>query len=278
MRKSSAIVIGILIVFLVLSNIEIDASPSSWKYVFPLKIENPNSYTLQDRPFRIIINTKYLVDAGYLKSDLSDLRFTSDLKPPDEGSSIIPYWVEPGTENTESTIIWIKPSQLQAGTNYIYLWCGNPSATSQSNIDAIFVEKIGNLELFYRFEEGSGTTVYDYSGKNRHETIYTGGTEPWGWVEGGLNFTGYKDPATGSHYTDGSIDTGYTWNWNNTGSLVYIFTIKDPPINDPVRKPKDRAENNTPIWATVTPTFCDNSKSVGPRDAITAPSMKYALK
>ena len=130
MRKSSAIVIGILIVFLILGNIEIDASPSSWKYVFPLKIENPNSYTLQDRPFRIIINTKYLVDAGYLKSDLSDLRFTSDLKPPDEGGSLIPYWVEPGTENTEETIIWIKPSQLQAGTNYIYLWCGNPSATS----------------------------------------------------------------------------------------------------------------------------------------------------
>ena len=231
MKKSFIVLLGILITFLILGNIEIRASPSNWKYVFPLKIENPNSYPLYDRPFRIVINTKYLVDAGYLKSDLSDLRFTSDLKSPDEGGSIIPYWIEPGTENTENTIIWIKPSSLQPGTNYIYLWCGNPSATSQSNIDAIFVEKIGNLELFYRFEEGSGTTVYDYSGKGRDGTIYTGGNapEPWGWVEGGLNLTGYYDNVASTNYKDGSVDSGYFWDWNSKGTWALVYYIKNPP-------------------------------------------------
>ena len=210
----------------------------SWQYCWALRIENANPFVLKNRTFKIVLNTKRLVELGYLTPpDLSDLRFTANMKPPNDPEAVlIPYWIEPGTEGTESTIVWLKLPYLKKGTNYIYMWGGNPDALSESDVDSVFEERIGNLELFYRFEEGSGTTVHDYSGKGRDGTIYTGGnaTEPWGWVEGGVNFTGYVDTSGGTVtiYHDGSIDTNYVWDWNNKGTWALIYYTKSPPVNE----------------------------------------------
>ena len=256
MRKGAIVIALLLILQLLYVTIPLsETSPGSWQYCWALRIENPNSFILQNRSFKIVLNTKKLVELGYLSPDLSDLRFTANMKPPDDPEAVlIPYWIEPGTENTESTIIWLKPLNLKNGTNYIYMWGGNPDAVSESDVDSVFEERIGNLELFYRFEEGSGTTVYDYSGKNRHGTIYTGGnaTEPWGWVEGGVNFTGYVDQDTSTKYFDGSVDSDYSWDWNNKGTWAVIFYLKDPPCNAPHSQIISNWQSTFSLWGNKT--------------------------
>jgi len=69
-----------------------------------------------------------------MKSDCGDVR----VYDPDKGS-LLPYWVETGTENSSSTRIWVKvPSIPGGGKKTIYLFYGNSVATSQSNGDEVF--------------------------------------------------------------------------------------------------------------------------------------------
>lgn len=79
------------------------------------------------------IDTTTLITAGKMRSDCGDIRFTDS-----DGSTLINYWIESG-QNTVSTKIWIKIPSISAGTNTIYVYYGNASATSASNGTNIFL-------------------------------------------------------------------------------------------------------------------------------------------
>jgi len=108
---------------------------SGWKYRKPITISNTNNPNgLADFQVLVVVDTASLVSAGKMKSDCSDIRFT------DENGTLLPYWIEDGTANTENTRIWVKVPSIPAGsTKTIFMYYGNPSASPASNGDAVFL-------------------------------------------------------------------------------------------------------------------------------------------
>ncbi|MGD0405021.1 MAG: DUF2341 domain-containing protein, partial [Candidatus Bathyarchaeia archaeon] len=68
-----------------------------------------------------------------MKSDFSDLRFTSD-----DGATLIPFWVESYVSST-SAVVWVNvPSVSASGSATIYMYYDNPSAVSVSSGKSTF--------------------------------------------------------------------------------------------------------------------------------------------
>jgi hypothetical protein len=103
-------------------------------YRKPITINNTqNSNTLTNYQVLVTIDTASLISVGKMRSDCGDIRFTDS-----DGATVLNYWVESGC-NTASTKIWVKvPSITASSTKTIYLYYGNPSASSTSNGDAVF--------------------------------------------------------------------------------------------------------------------------------------------
>ena len=76
---------------------------------------------------------------GDMKADFSDLRFTAG-----DGVTQIPFWVERVTASS-SAIVWVRIPQVPTSGTTVYLYYGNPSATSLSNGP-------GTFEFFEDFE------------------------------------------------------------------------------------------------------------------------------
>lgn len=68
-----------------------------------------------------------------MKADFSDLRFTSS-----DGTTELSYWIESYTAST-SAVVWVKVPSLVSGSNTIYMYYGNSSATTTSSGDNTFV-------------------------------------------------------------------------------------------------------------------------------------------
>jgi hypothetical protein len=100
----------------------------------PITIDNTsNANTLTDYQVLVTLDTASLISAGKMRSDCGDIRFTDS-----DGQTLLNYWLESGC-NTASTKIWVKVPLIPASaTKTIYVYYGNPSATSQSNGIATF--------------------------------------------------------------------------------------------------------------------------------------------
>jgi len=128
---------------------------SGWLYRVEIVInntKNPNSLT--NYQVLTVINTQNLISQGKMRSDCGDIRFTDE-----NGVTLLPYWIDPSTINTVNTRIWVKVPYIPGGgTKTIYMYYGNPSATSQSNGDNTFI-------LFDDFLGTSlNTTKWSYAG------------------------------------------------------------------------------------------------------------------
>jgi alpha-tubulin suppressor-like RCC1 family protein len=100
---------------------------SGWSYRKPITISNSGS-ALTDYQVLVIIDTANLITGGKMRSDCGDIRFTDS-----DGTTLLNYWLESGC-NSASTKLWVKvPSIPARSTKTIYVYYGNPSATSQSN-------------------------------------------------------------------------------------------------------------------------------------------------
>jgi len=115
---------------------------SGWTYRMPITISNSGS-ALSNYQVLVTVDTASLISAEKMSSDCGDIRFTDS-----DGVTLLNYWIEPETINTASTRIWVKvPSIPASSTKTIYMYYGNPSATSQSNGDNVF-------DLFDDFDDG----------------------------------------------------------------------------------------------------------------------------
>jgi len=169
----------------------IGSSVGGFKYRKPITINNTqNTNTLTDYQVLVTLDTASLISAGKMRSDCGDIRFTDS-----DGVTNLNYWLESGC-NTTSTKIWVKVPLIPANsTKTIYVYYGNPSATSLSSVVNTFIREIDGaqpLKGSWHFDEGSGTTAYDDSGNGNNGTIY-GAT----WVSGkfgqALSFDGVDD-------------------------------------------------------------------------------------
>jgi len=116
------------------SNTSACYSLSGWLYYRPILInntQNPNNLT--NYPILVTLNTQTLIQQGEMRPDCGDIRFT------DSNGTLLNYWIVPNTCNTTNTSIWVNVPFIPGGsTETIYLWYGNPNATSMSNGYSVF--------------------------------------------------------------------------------------------------------------------------------------------
>lgn len=87
---------------------------------------NPSDLT----GYQVQLNVEYDSD---MIADFSDLRFTDS-----DCQTLIPHWVESYVAS-DSAVVWVKvPAIPASSTTTIYMYYGNPSATSESNPDDTF--------------------------------------------------------------------------------------------------------------------------------------------
>ena len=100
-----------------------------WNKRKPVTVDNSlNPEDLTN--YQVRVNVQYDSD---MNSDFSDLRFTSS-----DEKTLLPYWIESYTAST-SAVVWVNvPSVLASSTETIYMYYGNPSASSESNPNTTF--------------------------------------------------------------------------------------------------------------------------------------------
>jgi hypothetical protein len=101
----------------------------SWIKRKPVTINN--TLNLDDLVnYQVKVNVQYDSD---MNNDFSDLRFADS-----DGQTSIPYWIE-NHATSDYAVAWVKvPSILASSTKTIYMYYGNPSASSESNPDNTF--------------------------------------------------------------------------------------------------------------------------------------------
>jgi hypothetical protein len=104
-----------------------------WQYRTDITITENSGSSLIDYQVSVRANTAILISQGKMKADGGDIRFT------DSGGTEMSYWIESGI-NTADTSIWVKvPSIPASSTTVIYMYYGNPLASSTSNGDLVFL-------------------------------------------------------------------------------------------------------------------------------------------
>ncbi len=129
------------------------------------------------------IDTATLITAGKMQSDCDDTRFT------DINGKSLKYFLDSagGACNTASTDYYVFVPTINAGNTVIYVYYGNPTATSGSQSSQFSqstfsptsgptaaTEEQGRAPvLYWKFDEGSGATAQD-STKNNNDGTITG--------------------------------------------------------------------------------------------------------
>lgn len=102
---------------------------SGWRYRRPITINNDNDYYTSYSRIQVMIEltSSFWSESGNkVKSDGSDIRFTKS-----DGTTTLYYYIETWNYNNYARI-WVD-TPLNYGSNTIYMYYGNPDATSQSN-------------------------------------------------------------------------------------------------------------------------------------------------
>lgn len=158
-----------------------------WIYRKPITITENSGSTLTD--YQVNLTVDYV--SGKMNSDFSDLRFTNST------GSELSYWIQSYTAST-SAKVWVKVPRIPAsGTETIYVYYGNSTATTTSNVDNTFIRVIDGIAPVgygaWNLDEGTGTAVADSSGRANTGTASGGPT----WVNGkfgkALSFDGTDD-------------------------------------------------------------------------------------
>lgn len=121
------------------------ANPPDWSIAIPVTITENSGTDLTAYQVRLVIDTASIIAGGGMNADASDLRFATDFA----GTDPISYWIESGVD-TASTVVWIKVPSLPASSDTgIWLFSGNPLATSESTLDVFdFADVVSNSATY----------------------------------------------------------------------------------------------------------------------------------
>jgi len=220
-----------------------------WKYRRGITIIEMSGNDLLGYQIRIVL-TPDNFDYTKARRDGGDIRFTSD-----DGITLLPYWIEKWVQGGDS-ILWIKIPEIPAnGQVKIYMYYGNPSASSLSSVDSTFDDGIlmhtrhnilgdpKNLDqqrLYWeqaKDENGYGWRIIGAFDKvSNHGTI--GGVKTdiafrWWCIfyadeEGVWNFRYGPDAGlASSEFVDGNVkeqtynDRWWSYNWNDP-DIIYF--------------------------------------------------------
>lgn len=166
-----------------------------WSYRIPITITEQSGNDLTDYSVLVVIDTASLINAGKMKSDGGDIRFYAS-----DGTTSLPYWIESGL-GTSTTRIWVKVPSIPANSQTtIYMYYGNPQATSQSNPQATFLwfddfssDTSSNYDIGRHAVNWHGFGVYfPYYDPNNERVAYdTGDNYAGGWMPKTLNIENF---------------------------------------------------------------------------------------
>ncbi len=128
---------------------------------------------LTDYQVLVALDTASLIAAGEMRLDCGDLRFTDA-----NGTSLLDYWIESGC-NTDSTLVWVKVPSIPTGGATIYVYYGNPSASSASNgtnTFEFFDDFEGTVLDTDKWTESAGAS---HISQNDYLRFYGGGFGEW---------------------------------------------------------------------------------------------------
>ena len=135
---------------------------SGWSFIKPIKITEQSGNNLSDYQVLIELNSSNF-DFSKAKADGGDIRF---LLP--SGKSI-PYWIESWDKSGQSAKVWVKVPSIPANSStVIYMYYGNPSATDESNGDAVF-------EFFDDFSTNTIGSKWNKQGSSSGSVSISGG-------------------------------------------------------------------------------------------------------
>ena len=131
--KKCAIIFGILAIFIFMP-MTFAWWDANYQYRKPITITETSGSDLSNYQVKLTIDTASLISAGKMNSDCSDIRFVDS-----DDSTSLSYWIEDGTCDSSSTIVWVKiPSITASSSKTIYMYYGYASATSESNGGDVF--------------------------------------------------------------------------------------------------------------------------------------------
>ncbi len=181
---------------------------TNWRYKSEIKITNPDDSFIPNFGVRVALNTANLISAGKMKSDCSDIRIVNETS-----LTTIPHTVT--NCNSASTNIYFKINMdKKETTNNIYIYYGNPSATSTNTT---------LCQSFYIFcDDFESGTLNNWNSRANNG----GGWEIYNFGAG----YGYVIRARqGTFAYRGAIDTYGKTEFYRTGvELIYDTLIYDP--------------------------------------------------
>ena len=148
--KRNNLLFGIGLIFLVsltVPNVVFasDWYNQSWSYRQPINISN-TAGDLTNYQVKIELNSSN-VGANFDWSDNSSIRFTNST------DDLLNFWIESWNSTADTSTIWVNVTSLLNNTNTtIYMYYGNPSASSESSSSDTFGS---NLVSFWTFSQGS---------------------------------------------------------------------------------------------------------------------------
>ena len=133
MRVKSVSVVVVILVFLSVVNTPQTKADSwwnyDWQYRLSVTIDNTGG-PLTDYQVKVTLDLSF--DYSKAKTNGEDIRFI------DSNNNVLNYWIEKWNVSGDS-IIWVKISSIPgASTEDIYMYYGNPSASSASNGTSTF--------------------------------------------------------------------------------------------------------------------------------------------
>lgn len=200
----------------------------NWNYRKSHVIVGSSSGSVTNYQIRIIVHYGSGTDSGehvYLngkcRADFGDIRFTADDKV-----TLLPYWIERKVDG-DYAVFWVKIPYipLYPDTTFIYVYYGNPNATTTSN----------GAETFHFYSDWESGTLEDW-------TIRNGGGGGYGeivFLDGSYQLklyapntlnrvTAHKSCSTDQagyriklrHKTGGTVGDGITFGFSDGSSRV----------------------------------------------------------
>ncbi len=119
-----------------------------------------------------------------MNADFSDLRFSL------EDGTLLDYWIEDYTASSSASV-WVKIPAVSSGYNYIYMFYGNSSSSSLSNISTTMNQ--GLLLEYFTYPGGSNPDITDSSEVTPQSICGDSDTSiDYDWGNGNIDLCGFS--------------------------------------------------------------------------------------
>jgi hypothetical protein len=141
------------------------ASPDWWNPAWSCR----KAITITELSDSALVDYQVKIDLDYeptMQANFGDLRFIN------AADNLLDYWIESKTDGASATV-WVEVDDIEASTDTtIYMYYGNPAASSASDGSAtfdFFDDFSGDLSKWTIDPENADNKVYIYNGALRHD-------------------------------------------------------------------------------------------------------------